>query len=381
MAVQLPCVETQGRPRRVLIYQPSDQSCTSTELDTQSGEEPTTAATPATPAAAATPATPAAASRGEGGLGGGRGGQQHGAVGRSRSPVAMAERSRPLVIRVVSPGRLPVLPLLADRVEDVRVFGSQGSEGHDAQPGLGHHHQQQRGVGVSRGHEVEMTGTQLEEEIGTQLMNGSASNIVEDLTADDPIVQILTADSANSANSVRVSRGQGVEMSSTAWVSSVAARLPDTATVAGGFSAMLVAQAFRHAIAPLPAPLLELTFDGWETIEELVRQGVRESRRRIRDVVRDGQAFYIGITENPVRRWAEHQLPGHHTWDTMEILVKAPSSAVTGPIEKDLIEEFRGHFLCHNVGRGGEHASAGMPHFAYLLVGPALLRRSTRRSE
>ena len=286
----------------------------------------------------------------------------------------MAERSRPLVIRMVSPGRLPILPLLA--------FGSQGSEGHDAQqPGLGHHHQQQRGVGVSRGHEVEMTGTQLEEEIGTQLMNGSASNIVEDLTADDSIVQDLTADSANSANSVRVSRGQGVEMSSTAWVSSVAARLPDTATVAGGFSAMLVAQAFRHAIAPLPAPLLELTFDGWETIEELVRQGVRESRRRIRDVVRDGQAFYIGITENPVRRWAEHQLPGHHTWDTMEILVKAPSSAVTGPIEKDLIEEFRGHFLCHNVGRGGEHASAGMPHFAYLLVGPALLRRSTRRSE
>ena len=98
----------------------------------------------------------------------------------------------------------------------------------------------------------------------------------------------------------------------------------------------------------------------------------------INAIVDEGRSFYIGITENPVRRWHEHVHAPGTSWECMEVLVQAPSSAVTKPIEQDLIQQWGGHFLCTNVGAGGERASAGMPHYVYVLEGSALLRRSAR---
>ena len=144
----------------------------------------------------------------------------------------------------------------------------------------------------------------------------------------------------------------------------------------------MLTQAFRDAIiAPAFPPLLELTYEGGETLTELTRQGVGVSGRRVSSIVHEGRAFYVGITENPPRRWDEHMSATGVSWEGMEILVKAPSSALTKSIEQDLLERWGGQFLCHNIGKGGERASAGMPHFVYVLVGPPLQRRPASRHD
>ena len=144
----------------------------------------------------------------------------------------------------------------------------------------------------------------------------------------------------------------------------------------------MFAQAFREIVAPAVSPaLLELTYEGGETLPDLIREGVGMSGRQVRSVVDAGQAFYIGITENPPRRWDEHRDTPGTSWERMTVLVQAPSSAVTKAIEQELLEQWSGKFLCHNVGKGGEHASAGGPHFVYILVGPPFLRRSARHGQ
>ena len=109
--------------------------------------------------------------------------------------------------------------------------------------------------------------------------------------------------------------------------------------------------------------------------EQLVAKGVPESRRHINAAIADGHSFYIGITENPLRRWDEHLRDDSMAWARMDLMVRARSSAMTAPIEKTLATCFKHVFLCHNLGDGGERASAGMPHYVYLLIGPPLHRR------
>ena len=102
-------------------------------------------------------------------------------------------------------------------------------------------------------------------------------------------------------------------------------------------------------------------------------------RRRALREIRRGVCFYFGITEHPARRWTEHQAD-NHIWQSMIVLMQAESSFDTSALERILIREYSQSVLCLNFGPGGERASAGTPHYCYMLVaeeGP--LRRPPRR--
>lgn len=142
-------------------------------------------------------------------------------------------------------------------------------------------------------------------------------------------------------------------------------------------SALAVCGLMYRALVPAPAAICNFESDFESSKEQLVSKGVEVSGRLIRATIANGNSFYIGITENPSRRWDEHVQDGG-LWDRMELLVRACSSAVTAPIERELVAAFQYAPLCHNSGKGGERASAGMPHFVYILIGPPLPRRHRR---
>ena len=94
------------------------------------------------------------------------------------------------------------------------------------------------------------------------------------------------------------------------------------------------------------------------------------------------RSYYIGITENPHRRFREHS----RSYDGMVVLYQARSSRESGALERRLIAEFAGmgerqeglaglvapqsglgNLRCRNYGRGGEHASIGSPHYTYVV--------------
>ena len=88
-----------------------------------------------------------------------------------------------------------------------------------------------------------------------------------------------------------------------------------------------------------------------------------------------GGMFYIGITEDPRRRWTEHQ-EANAAWAEMHVLVMAESSRETSALETRLISQYAGNLWCNNIGPGGERRSAGSPHYLYVLVAnTGLLRR------
>ena len=91
--------------------------------------------------------------------------------------------------------------------------------------------------------------------------------------------------------------------------------------------------------------------------------------------------YYIGITENPERRFVEHEDEGTCGSDPlMIVLFEADSSRWTVPLEKQLVAKYRHQLRCMNVSGGGERASAGSPHFLYVLYSSSpLLRRGRRR--
>ena len=139
-----------------------------------------------------------------------------------------------------------------------------------------------------------------------------------------------------------------------------------------GLGSLAVGAAFRNILAVSPTNLhstLQISAS-----PDSMESGYTHSVQRILHWARDGCTFYIGITENPDRRWSEHSQRG--LWSLMDILVMAPSSYVTSELERRLIERF-GHMVrCTNVGRGGERSSQGRPHYLYVLVGlSGLLRR------
>lgn len=147
--------------------------------------------------------------------------------------------------------------------------------------------------------------------------------------------------------------------------------LRDVAAGSGMSSPMILAAAFREALARERAPTwATVVADGSDRgLEEAYRCAVA----RIGQHMRSGAAFYIGITENPGRRESEQFALG---WDFLEVLVEAPSSRETGMLETRLIERFSRAPLCQNLGAGNERPSGGRPHYVYAVVRMSgLLRR------
>ena len=87
--------------------------------------------------------------------------------------------------------------------------------------------------------------------------------------------------------------------------------------------------------------------------------------------------FYIGITEDPNGRWEQHnadQTVG--PMPNMIILVEAESSRMTATLEMQLLARYLPYMRCANRSSGGERASAGSPHYLYVLrASSPLLRR------
>ena len=76
--------------------------------------------------------------------------------------------------------------------------------------------------------------------------------------------------------------------------------------------------------------------------------------------------FYVGISERPRVRLAEHKSNGF----TKFWLYVYPSCKQSGRIETALIQILKHHEQCLNVGPGNEHASAGQPHYLYVAWKP-----------
>ena len=80
--------------------------------------------------------------------------------------------------------------------------------------------------------------------------------------------------------------------------------------------------------------------------------------------------IYVGITEDPVRRFHMH-LDNYGPVINMLIVRVRLTSAETTYWEKHAIRRFRedlGHAWLLNRGDGGERASAGRPHYGYILT-------------
>ena len=90
-------------------------------------------------------------------------------------------------------------------------------------------------------------------------------------------------------------------------------------------------------------------------------------------------SFYIGITEDPLSRWyGRDGVPGHcRAYSYMIVLYEARSSSSTATLERLLIAHYHepGFLRCLNVGRGGERASAGSPHYLYVAFRQDVLIR------
>ena len=105
--------------------------------------------------------------------------------------------------------------------------------------------------------------------------------------------------------------------------------------------------------------------------------------QHLRALLAAGVVLYVGITENPARRWAQHQ-EQNSMWDEMQILFIAESSRQTAALERAVLLHIRDRpdrpcLGCQNVGPGGECASAGSPHYLYAVVSRSGLWRRGRR--
>ena len=96
---------------------------------------------------------------------------------------------------------------------------------------------------------------------------------------------------------------------------------------------------------------------------QMVRAFAREAKRSLTG------RYYVGITENPLRRLRMHA-DAHMHFMYMLIVRVAFMSSETASWEKLAIRHFReelGHHIVLNVGDSGERASAGIPHYGYIL--------------
>ena len=89
---------------------------------------------------------------------------------------------------------------------------------------------------------------------------------------------------------------------------------------------------FRSVFAQLAPPSTMLT------IASGARAFVDEARGHcdgyVSVVARRGVQFYIGITENPQRRWEQHDIASPGMWSSMDVVLCAPCCAVTAALER-----------------------------------------------
>jgi len=87
-----------------------------------------------------------------------------------------------------------------------------------------------------------------------------------------------------------------------------------------------------------------------------------------RRMERPGLCLYVGITEAPAQRWHEHR-SGLARPVAMTVVQQAPSSRHTTETERALIAiaTRRWGHRCRNVLAGGQGASVGTPHYAYIV--------------
>ena len=99
--------------------------------------------------------------------------------------------------------------------------------------------------------------------------------------------------------------------------------------------------------------------------------------RQIRATIADLRfKFYIGITEDPIRRWVDLGLC--RDYDYMMLVYAGPTgksqvSGSLGQMERDLITFFKDDHResypnLQNKAPGGERASSGCPHFTYVAT-------------
>ena len=92
-----------------------------------------------------------------------------------------------------------------------------------------------------------------------------------------------------------------------------------------------------------------------------------EAKRLINSrLMMKGRDFYVGITEDPARRFSEHQQNGYVQMD----LFVFPSSAESGDCEIAILRSARELPNCQNRSAGGEVRSCREPHFCYIAWRP-----------
>jgi hypothetical protein len=143
------------------------------------------------------------------------------------------------------------------------------------------------------------------------------------------------------------------------------------------YGSMSTGEIFRHILTAPSRVTSALVITG----EEQMDDAFEHCNRTLGRIVRSGRQFYIGITEHHSRRWEEHQGDTPGMWAGMVTLVQAPNSRMTAQLERRLIAQWGHHTTCRNIGRGGERASHGQPHFVYCLDGQnhGLIRRHCNR--
>ena len=89
--------------------------------------------------------------------------------------------------------------------------------------------------------------------------------------------------------------------------------------------------------------------------------------------------FYIGVAENPLRRWSEEN--GHHLrFHTMYLLGFANNGSVLARVETRLIEQPRNLLAnCVNIGPGGEHVARKSTTTKFLYVCISWLATNRKR--
>ena len=100
--------------------------------------------------------------------------------------------------------------------------------------------------------------------------------------------------------------------------------------------------------------------------------------QHLRALLAAGVVIYVGITENPARRWAQHQ-GQNPMWSEMQILFIAETSRDTAAFERAVLADIGHGGGCQNIGPGGECASAGSPHYLYVVLNRSGLSRRGRR--